>query len=103
LVEVKEPWQVAQPVRIGWVEPLIEPGDQRALGADAAGDDTRDEHRDAGEREVTREQKLDLARRGMQVLYDRRQDRVDQPQTMNDTTAANATPTPPWAARRTRR
>jgi hypothetical protein len=23
LAEVKEPWQVAQPVRIGWVEPLI--------------------------------------------------------------------------------
>ena len=46
--------------------------------ADAAGDEAGDEHRDAGDREVAREQQLDLARRGVELLGQRGQDRVDQ-------------------------
>ena len=39
----------------------------------------RHEHRDAGDREVAREQQRDLARRGVEVLREHGQDRVHEP------------------------
>ena len=53
-------------------------GDQRPLGADPAGHPVGDQHRHGGDHQVAGEQQRDLAGRGVQLVGDRRQDRVDQ-------------------------
>jgi hypothetical protein len=55
-----------------------EPAEQRPLGADATGHGAGHEHRDPSEGEVAGEEQLDLAGRGLQVLGDGGQDRIDQ-------------------------
>ena len=53
--------------------------EQRGLGAEPAGDEAGEEHRQPGDEQVAGEQQLGLGRRGPELGADRRQDRVDQP------------------------
>ena len=56
-----------------------QPGDHRRFGADPARHPVGEQHRDRGDHEVRREQERGLARRGVQLVGDRGQDGVDQP------------------------
>lgn len=68
-----------------------EAGQEGALRADAARDGAGDEHRDARDGEVAREQQQDVALRGVEVLRDGGRIGSTRPRPMNETTAAKAT------------
>ena len=55
-----------------------QPGEQGALRADPRGDHAGDQHRDAHHRHVAGEQQRDLARRRVELVGDRLEDRVDE-------------------------
>ena len=69
----------AQRAEQGEHDDQAEPDQQRRLGADAARHEARHEHREPGHEQVAREEQLGLHGGRLQLLGDRGEDRVDEP------------------------